>query len=334
MGHSLDRRPIDICRHRGEEKVIIGNAGVVRVIELGPDTHQLRPGDFALVFSSSVVDRHGYPEKMLGYDAPGTMGCLATRIRIRERELVSLPRDTRYDLAQWAAFSVRYITAWSNWELAYGTFRLMVPETEQPCPNVWGWGGGTTLAELELAQRHHCRAVMVSGSDANLQAIERAGLTSVDRRSFGDLSFDEARFRSDLHHRKTYVEAERAFLAEVERRTNGEGVQIFVEYIGSPVFRASLRALGRNGVITTAGWKNGMEVSYVRASECIARHQLIHTHYASRRQAVAAVEYAERTGWMPVHDPRIYSFREIPELAKHYAAGETGMFPVFAVNSI
>ena len=35
MTHALERRPIDICRYRGEEKVVIGNAGVVRVLKAG-----------------------------------------------------------------------------------------------------------------------------------------------------------------------------------------------------------------------------------------------------------------------------------------------------------
>src|SRR4029077_13737861 len=126
MEHSLSRRPIDICRARGEQRVILGNAGVVRVAAVGAEVRNLKLGQNAIVFASSVIDRFGYPERMLAYDAPGTMGCMATRIKIKERELVPVPEPTRYSLAQWAAFSVRYITAWSNMELALGTFRLLV----------------------------------------------------------------------------------------------------------------------------------------------------------------------------------------------------------------
>ena len=40
------------------------------------------------------------------------------------------------------------MTAWSNWELAYGTLRLLLNENDLPHPQVWGWGGGVTLGEL------------------------------------------------------------------------------------------------------------------------------------------------------------------------------------------
>ena len=31
MGHAVERKPIDLCLARGEAKVVVGNAGVVRV---------------------------------------------------------------------------------------------------------------------------------------------------------------------------------------------------------------------------------------------------------------------------------------------------------------
>ncbi len=109
-------------------------------------------------------------------------------------------------------------------------------------------------------------------------------------------------------------------------------VHVFVDYIGSPVFRATLKALARQGVVTTAGWKQGMHMSYLRARECIQRHQLIHTHYARYSQAVAAVTYAEEHDWLPHVDDKIYGFDEIPLLVERYRAGQAGMFAVYAVN--
>jgi len=332
MEHALSRRPIDVCRMRGEERVVLGNSGVVRVAEVGAGVRDLRPGQHAIVFASSVVDRFGYPERMFAYDAPLTTGCLATRIKLKARELVPVPEGTRHSLARWAAFSVRYITAWSNMELALGTFRLLVGQDEFPDPHVWGWGGGTTLAQLELAGRRGCRPVMISGSDARLAQIRRAGITALDRRGFGEILFDEKRYAEDGASRRAYTQAERTFLREVAERTGGENVQIFVDYIGSPVFRATSKALGREGVITTAGWKEGMNITYLRSVECIGRHQFIHTHYARYPQALAAVAYGEGHGWMPEIDERVYRFDEVPELAAGFRRGETGFFPVYSVN--
>jgi NADPH:quinone reductase-like Zn-dependent oxidoreductase len=333
MEHSLSRRPIDICHMRNEERVIIGNAGIVRVLSAGSDVRGLKPGQAAIVFSSSMVDRFGYPERMLAYDAAGTMGCMATRIKLKERELIPVPSSTRHSLARWAAFSVRHITAWSNWELAFGTFRLLIGAEELAHPHVWGWGGGTTLAQLQLAQRQGGRVMMISGNDAHLAEIRQAGVPVIDWRSFGQLFFDDKRYAEDREFRRAYMQAEQRFLREVEEKTGGEKVQIFVDYLGGPVFRATCKALSREGIITTAGWKEGMNINYLRSLECIERHQFIHTHYARYSQAAAAVAYGEEHDWMPMIDERIYRFDEIPQLAESFRRGETGYFPVYSINA-
>jgi NADPH:quinone reductase-like Zn-dependent oxidoreductase len=331
MGHALNRQPVDICRQRGEPRVVIGNAGVVRVRACGPDVTTLRPGQNAIIFCTGVEDRWGYPDKILAYDAPGSMGCLSTVMRLRERQLIAVPDDTRHTLPQWAAFSLRYITAWANWELALGVFRLSVPEDECPSPHVWGWGGGVSLAELDLARRNGCRTLMISGSDHHLASIP-CGISRLDRRCFGDLSFDEQRYGEDSGYRARYRDAERCFVEAVRRLTDEEMVQVFLDYVGLPVYRLTLRALSREGVIATAGWKEGMEMRHLRAKECIDRHQHVHTHYARYAQGLAAVRYAEETGWMPCVDGRVYSFDEIPELADDYEAERTSYFPCFSVN--
>jgi NADPH:quinone reductase-like Zn-dependent oxidoreductase len=330
--HALLRDPVDICRKRGEPRVVLGNAGVVRVLKTGADVRGLSPGDVAMIHGAGRSDRFGHMTHALAYDAPGTMGCLATRMIIRQHNLVPVPANSRHTLAQWAAFTLRYVTAWSNWELAYGTFRLLVPEELLPAPHVWGWGGGTTLAELDLACRHGARCVMISGSDDRLARFTALGLDALDRRPFAALTEDPGAYPTADAWQAARKAAERRFLGEVEARTRGEQVQIFVDYIGTPVLEVTLRALGRCGVLTTAGWKHGMEVRLRRAQECILRHQHVHTHYASRPQHLAAVAYAEATGWMPELDEPIVGFDEIPALARRFADNRASMFPVFSVN--
>jgi NADPH:quinone reductase-like Zn-dependent oxidoreductase len=333
MAHSLMRRPIDICRHRGEERVIIGNAGVVRVVQCGPEARAFRPGDVALIFSGCELDVYGYPTKILGYDAPGTMGCLATRIRIREKNLIRVPKETRHTLPQWAAFSVRYITGWSNWRLACGAYRLLVTEAQDPSPHVWGWGGGTALATVDLARRAGCRTVMLSGDDARLATIRTVGVEALDRRMFGDLAFDEAKVATESDLRRKYMRAEAAFLACVREKTGGRGAQVFVDNIGGPLVRATMRALSREGVLATCGWKEGMHVSYLRSVACIGRQQHVNTHYATYAEALDAVAYAEKHGWLPPADLAIHAFSDVPALAAEFAENRTGMFPIYKVNN-
>ncbi len=332
MTHALQRLPVDICKQRKEPKVVIGNAGVVRVVEVGPEVESLEPGQLAIIFCVGREDRYGYPDKILAYDAPGTMGCLATMMKMTERQLIPIPEGTQHSLPQWAAFSLRYITAWSNWELAHRVFRAQLNQDDCPAPYVFGWGGGVTYAELKLARSQGCKTFMFSGNDERLEMIERAGITAIDRRVYGELGYEEERYRSQPAYRSRYLRSEQRFLEDIRERTDGEGVHVFIDLVGGPMYRPTLKSLARQGVITTAGWKEGMQMWHLRAKECILRHQHIYTHYARYEQGVAAVAYAEAHSWMPPVSENVYCFDEIPKLAEDYDTHRTDYFPCFSVN--
>lgn len=335
MTHALERRPVDICQQRGEDKVVIGNAGSVRILKVGSAVTAVKPGDLCLVFCNGIWDKFGYPEKILAYDAPNTMGVMAKQMKLHEKQVIALPEDSQYSLPQWAAFSLRYITAWANWKLAYGCWRLQMTEEDCPAPFVWGWGGGVSMAELALAKFQGCRVAMISSDDKRLKLIEQMGIKPIDRRKFPNLDFDEGKYAADPAFKKAYLESEEIFLEIVRKNTLDLGVSIFIDYVGSPVIRATLRALARQGVITTAGWKEGMKISSVRAIECIQRHIHVHTHYARYQQGRAAVRFAEDTGWIPQVDSEIYSWDNIPQLAHDYATGKiSAYFPMFQVNPV
>ena len=170
MGHAVERRPIDICLARGEDKVVVGNAGVVHVEKVGAKVTTCKPGDTAILFCNGDPDEFGYPRRIFGYDTPGTIGMLAKQTKLHQGQIIPIPKKSKYSLEQWAAFSLRYCTAWSNWELAYGTLRLLLDEKELPKPQVWAWGGGVSLGTVVLAKHYNCEV------DAD----------RVDRRSSGD----------------------------------------------------------------------------------------------------------------------------------------------------
>jgi NADPH:quinone reductase-like Zn-dependent oxidoreductase len=332
MGHALARQPVDVARLRREPQIVIGNAGVVRVLEVGEGVDSLAPGDAAMTFPAGELDEAGYMMKARGFDAAHQRGLLARRVTMRADQLLRIRPDSRFSLAQWAAFSVRYVTAWSNWELALGVYRLQMSERDRPRLHIWGWGGGTTLAELDLARRQGCETVMISGSDENLGLIKRTGVGALDRRAFPGLFWDAARAAADAEYRVAHGKARRAFLAEVAARTQGRGVDVFLDYIGEPVYLLTLRALARQGVIATAGWKSVTDVQHSRAQECILRHQHVYTHFARRSQAVAAMEFAEASGWGPEVAETIYAFDELPLLAERYARNETHYFTCYTVD--
>lgn len=332
MGHSLERKPVDIARQRGEDKVVTGNAGVVEVLDVGADVETVKPGDKAILFCNGKWDKYGYPTKIFGYDCPGTIGMLAKKSKVHQKQLITIPAENTFDLKRWAAFSLRYVTAWSNWRLAYGTLRLQLNEDELPAPVVWGWGGGVSLGELHLARLHGCRAFQVSSRADRQKAAEDLGITAIDRKEFANLNYDRDRYKKDAEYKARYLESENRFLEIVDELTMGHGVNIFIDYVGSPVIRATLKAMARQGVLATAGWKEGMSLWFLRAIECIDRHQHIHTHYARYSEGVQAVHYALAHEWLPEADPKTYTFDEIPQLHRDYDAGEFVYFPIFEVN--
>ena len=318
MTHAIQRNPIDICMARQEEKVVIGNAGVVRILKTGEAVHHLKAGDHCLVFCNGIWDKAGYPIKILGYDAPQTMGVLARRIKLHMQQVIPIPEDPRFSLPQWAAFSLRYITAYANWQVAYGCWRTQMKHTDPQDVFVCAWGGGVSLAEVTLAQQMGCQAAMVASTPERLALLQQLGIIPIDRSGLDNMAF------------------EKKLLDLVYTKTDGKGVDIFIDNIGTPVYKLTVKVLSRQGVIATSGWKHGAVLPISRAMECINRHLYVHTHYACYAEGLEAVAFAQQQQWMPplAANEKIYTWEEIPCLVEDYAAGRLDTyFPIFSINS-
>ena len=340
MTHALQRYPIDIARRRGEAEVVLGNSGVVRVLKPGSLIKDFSPGDFAVVRPVDSWDEAGYPLKIWAYDAPKTVGLLARQTKVKQHHLFKIPSDSAFSLRQWAAFSLRYPTAWDNWQVAFGSWQLQMASEQLDLTStkisdvfVWAWGGGVSFAELTLAQQSGCKTFMAASTDQRLLQLKDAGITPIDRREFPDLAFDPKQFATDYGYRKRYMQSELKFLDTVKHHTQGKGVSIFIDNLGGGLQRATLNALGRQGVLTTTGWKTGVETSTSRAAACINRHIFVHTHAAHLNSR--AHQHALDTNWMAPEPQDIYNWDEIPELADNYENGRIdSYFPIYQVNPI
>ena len=316
MLHALQRDPVDICHERKEDAVVVGNSGVVAVERVGSDVEGLCEGDTCLVFGNGIWDQQGYPIRIMGYDAPGTMGVLAKSMKLNQKQLIRIPKGTSFSLEQWAAFSLRYISAWANWRVAYDCWQSQMQGVPPQETVVCAWGGGVSFAQLALARRLGCQVIMACSHPQRLRLLEQEGIDAIDRREFNDDQLEEG------------------FLSAIDEKTNGKGVSIFIDNIGGPVHRITLKALARQGVMTTCGWKRGMRTPVARAIECLNRHIHVHTHYARYSEGLDAVEFAEEHGWMPPHEQRVWSWDEIPSLFNEYAEGSiSSYFPIFSVNA-
>ncbi|MGC0419782.1 zinc-binding alcohol dehydrogenase family protein [Embleya sp. AB8] len=337
IDHALARSPIDVCSSRGEDVVVLGNLGVVRVLKVNAGSRdvRVREGDLCLLMPFGKLDRFDYAELAYAYDAPGTIGLLAKRTKLDARLLLPIPADTAYSLPQWASYG-RYFTAWDNWHKAYGCWRMQVPDDDPANHLVFGWGGGVAFAELMLAKRAGFRVAMTAGSDERVAFLRDNGITPVDRRRFPALSLPTREERTDRDRHRRRRSSVEQFLGLVDELSDGHGVAVFVDNIGEPLYDVTLTALAREGVVTTCGWKAGMRLSHLRGAESIARHIMVNTHVWRMPDSPGIRDFQEAEGWIaPAGSDVIYDFDRVPELADDYANGRIGSyFPMYRVNPL
>ncbi|WDF02038.1 zinc-binding alcohol dehydrogenase family protein [Shouchella hunanensis] len=313
LSHAINLKPEDIFTSRNEEEIILGNGGVVQVDSIGSEVSNLKVGDYGIFFCNGEPDEFGYPKKITAFDKPNSMGVLAKKLKLHHSEIIKVPKDSNVTLQQWAAFSLKYVTAWSNFNIAYKCWQSQMPNVSPEDTYVFGWGGGVTFAELMLAKKLGCKCFLMTSKKERLDMLENYGITGVDR--------------------NVYCKSDEDFLTFVDRVTNGRGVSIFIDNIGQSVYKLTMKSLGRQGVIATSGWKTGNMLPLLRANECQMRHIHVHTHYASYEEGVEAIDFAIKHNWLPPLDGVEYTFNEVPKLLESYNAGEiSSWFPIFQVN--
>lgn len=334
IAHAVARQPIDVCRARNEDRVVLGNLGLVRVLRgarCGPTPGE---GEICMVMPFAKRDRYGYAELVYAYDGPGTIGIMAKHTKIQADLLLPVPSDG-HDLARWAAYA-RYFTAWDNWRVAYQCWLTQMTGQDPSDALVFGWGGGVVYAEALLARRAGFRVAMTASTDARLAQLRANGIIAVDRRLFPDLQYDPYAAQCDSEYLRRYRGAEADFLDLIAALSDGAGAAIFIDNIGAPLYKATVKALARQGVLTTVGWRQGMRISSVRASECIRRHLHVNTHVWRYDDSPRIRDYQLSTGWLPEIDAdAIYDFDSLPQLAEDYHAGKLDTyFPLFRINDI
>lgn len=331
MSHAVSGIPVNVCLMRNEPQILVGNSALVRVDEVGPHSRR-KPGELCIIHGAHVCDEHGHMLAAMGFDGAGSMGTIAKSLVISGRKLVPIGLGLdEIDPKAWALFGCKYGTAWSSFEIAVQAFRLYVSEIQKPTLNVWGWGGGTTMATLQLAKiLGHKATMIVNGPEKSEEAIAH-GIDVLDRREFEDIKYYNPIGRSKEDGVK-YKQAASALLKKIRSKSGPGGVDIFFDYVGDPTMELTSRALGRYGVMATAGWKDGVLTGYNRARASIFRQIHIHTHYCSRRQLVAAVEFAKKNNWLAKRSLE-FSYDEVLTLHEMFNNGKLKSYlPVVKIN--
>jgi NADPH:quinone reductase-like Zn-dependent oxidoreductase len=157
---------------------------------------------------------------------------------------------------------------------------------------------------------------------------------AVDRRAFPDLALPARARGVDRERLARHQESSAAFQALIDDLSDGHGVAVLVDNIGEPLHKATTRALARQGVVTTCGWKAGMRIAHLRGAACIARQLHVNTHVWRLPDSPVIRDVQEATGWIaPAGSTTVADFDAVPALAADYAAGRIdSYFPLYRVN--
>jgi threonine dehydrogenase-like Zn-dependent dehydrogenase len=175
---------------------------------------------------------------------------------------------------------------------------------------------------------------VAASTDERLAFLRHHEITAIDRCRFPCLPLQAG---DDQVYLREHHASEEAFLAAIRELSDGLGAAIFIDNIGAPLYRTTLKALARQGVLATVGWKHGMRsTSILRASECINRHLHVHTHVWRYEDCPEIPDYMERIAWLPdAESVAVHTFDEAPRLAEEYSSGRIGSyFPVLRVNPL
>ena len=158
---------------------------------------------------------------VLGYRSDGGY---AEMVKVPVQNLVPIPDAIGFVEA--AAFPLAFLTAW---HMLITRARLRAGEDVL----VLGAGSGVGQAAIQIAWRHGARVFATAGSDEKLARARQLGAYEVVNHTSGD------------------------WPATIREFTNGRGVDVVVEHVGTATWNNSLKSLARGGRLVTCGATTG-----------------------------------------------------------------------------
>ncbi len=158
---------------------------------------------------------------VLGYRSDGGY---AEMIRVPVQNLIAIPDSIGFVEA--AAFPLAFLTAW---HMLITRARLRAGEDVL----VLGAGSGVGQAAIQIARRNGARVFATAGTDEKLAKARQLGAYEVINHATQDLA------------------------ATVREFTNGRGVDVVVEHVGTATWDRSIKSLVRGGRLVTCGATTG-----------------------------------------------------------------------------
>jgi NADPH:quinone reductase-like Zn-dependent oxidoreductase len=213
------------------EPLIPGSDAAGEVVTVGPGVTEWQPGDRVVV--NPNVSCLKCAECLAGRDnaCPDFRiwdGAYADTQVVPAHRLVRMPSGLTFEEA--AAIGVPYVTA----EEALTRAAPLPGQTLV----VWGATGGLGLATVQLGRLRGLRVLAITRREALAERLVREGA-----------------------HEVMVAAPDRDVVAEVERRTGGQGAHVVLDSVGRATFRQSLAMAAKGGVVITVGATSGGEVT-------------------------------------------------------------------------
>jgi NADPH:quinone reductase-like Zn-dependent oxidoreductase len=207
----------------------IDGAGVVDEVDAGESL--LQPGQAVVLHPGVACGRCEFCQRgdqplcaRISYLGEHRDGTLAQYVSLPAQNVFPMPAGL--DFSEAAALGVNHLTAW---RMLFGKARVQPWETVL----IFGIGGGVSLAALQLVKMIGAKAIVTSRDDAKLQRSLAMGADHVINGRTDDVA------------------------RRVMALTDGRGVDVVIENVGTAVWGSALKSLVRGGRIVTCGATSG-----------------------------------------------------------------------------
>ncbi len=222
---------------------------------------------------------------VLGYRSDGGY---AEYVKVPVQNLVPIPDAIGFVEA--AAFPLAFLTAWhmliSRAHLRAGDDVLVL-----------GAGSGVGQAAIQVAWRHGARVFATAGTDEKLAKARQLGAYEVINHTTDDLP------------------------ARVKEFTNGRGVDVVVEHVGTATWDRSLKCLARGGRLVTCGATTGYDASIDLRVLFSRQLSLLGSYMGRKGELLRAVQFFFGGELRPVVD-RTYPLAEAAEAHRRLESRE------------
>lgn len=274
--------------------LIMGSDGAGVVRETGNQVTQFAAGDRVLAqpgFGCGVCREclSGKENYCANYGIVGEQsnGVQAQFVALDEDKVIHQPGNISSEEA--AAIPLVYMTAW---EMLINKCGLKPTDTVLVIAASSGVGG----AAVQIACAHGARVIATAGT-AKLSKTRKLGAEVV------------------LDHYQQDV------AKEVKKLTEGRGVDIVVEHVGSATWQASMKSLAKGGKLVTCGSTTGPEVSLDLRFLFLRQQSILGSTMGSRGDMFRILQLVQAGKMRGVVD-KVFPFAEVAKAHEYLESGQ------------